>query len=155
MKRIDGWNGNLLQRKSDRHAVPSARNDEPRPGRFEWLIRRDETQEAGWWKVYLQEHRQDAQQAARPRALKREWEAHGLGHGDTLRLHSCRAVGNDPSAARRGVFGMTRRHFFLIHRDDDLRLHGGVGKKTLLTVQSLPSWSNRCPASLDRLGILR
>ena len=92
-----------LDRKRDGHASPADGDDEAGPGGRERLVGLDRTKEALGRHVDLQPRRQKPHGAFDTHALQAEGKAHGLGHGDALRLHADGAVGYDPGFLAPGL----------------------------------------------------
>jgi hypothetical protein len=95
--------GEPLDGKRDRHASPADGNDQPRPRRFELVVGGDRAEQAGRRQQQLQRRREEPQGARHASAPQAEWQADGFRHGDALRFHADRAVGDDPGLLASGL----------------------------------------------------
>ena len=88
--------GKPLDGERDRHAAPADGNDKTRPGRFELLVGRDGAQQPRRRQQELQRRRNEFHRPGRAHPPQAEGETDGFRHGDALRFHPHRAVGDDP-----------------------------------------------------------
>jgi hypothetical protein len=92
-----------LDGKRDRNAPPADGDDETRPWRLKRRVCRDGVEKARRRDQKLKRGREKLHRSGCTHAPQAQRQADSFGHGDPLRLHAGRAVGDNPGFAATGA----------------------------------------------------